>query len=1072
MTSSRRVAAILTALTCGTGSALALGEVGASANDPQETVTFTGAGEHAFTVPDGVTTLTATAVGGKGGDGYDAGTLGGSGGYGAVVSGDLAVAGGESLYAEVGGNGADGSVQPAASSAAGGGGGGGGGGASDVRVLPSSSGLSRDTRLIVAGGGGGGGGASWSVTCGMFGSQTAIGGGGGAAGEPGNPGSNSSTCATIPASGGEPGTGSSGGTGGADGSFIDHGQPGATGIPGAGGAGGAGDLSNTGQATGGSGGGGGSGSAGGTGDPGGGGGGGGFYGGGGGGGADGTEGAGGGGGGGANLVPSGGAVTTDATGVPKVAVSFADTTPPTVTLSGARTAANSGTPTFFGTGDLALGDAPAVTVRVYAGGSVSGTPVQTLTAGVDPTTGAYGVSPAAALPEGTYTAQAAQADGAGLVGFSNPRTFFVGAGSPASSSGVALFGRHGFVSPSGVAGVFVGCFKTTACIGQVTITHDGTTVGRRPVEEIAAENGGIVHVKLSHAARQLLVQGYLRVTVTVVDRDGATATSPLTLVPFETTGAISRVEQAISASASPASSIKIFGRTGFVNPGGTSGIFLGCFGSTECAGAMTLTAGRTVVGGRTAFYISPNDGGIVHVVLRPAGRRLIATRHKLEVTVTVRDGSGPPATGRIKLQPFLGDIDESALVVSPGTVAGNAPSTFSVALTNASSPGFTLASAKVTAPAGFKVRRASLEYGARGSTTVAGNVIELRDLVLAPNGALHLRIAATVPSSCKASTFTWASGAWAGADFGGRPLTLDTFASSAATTVSTHCGLHFVTEPAGSTAGVRITGKADDPSGAPVTVAVVDGKGKTVPSSNPLVTIALRDNPGGATLGGTKTVHAVDGVARFTNLTLSKPDDGYTLTASSANLPSATSKPFDESSTSAICAQDTTCQTSLSTTESDFEVTASADASKPNAGTLSESVNVGTPLQCPGYIQEDPNSWEFSMTSVNRSKTIVNTIKVPLLPLSGPLDAILNATQACFGAVTEFTTKSGAPAAPATLPDGTPGFIGLLPDCTGAHGPCVVSRKSILDLSSGIGFDIVMTVYIPEGFAGDPHFRA
>jgi len=652
------------------------------------------------------------------------------------------------------------------------------------------------------------------------------------------------------------------------------------------------------------------------------------------------------------------------------------------------------------------------------------------------------------------------------------------AGSSSPSSTVALFGDHGFVSPSGIAGVFVGCFEPTACIGRVTITHDGVTIGHRDIEEIGADDGGIVHVRLSHAARQLLVQGYLRVTVRVKDSDGPTATARLTLVPFETTAAIKSVAKAIAASepasgpasASPTSSIKVFGHTGFVNPGGTAGIFLGCFGPAECAGAMTLTAGGRVIGGRGSFYVTPNDGGVVHVVLRPSGRRLIAKRHRLEVTVTVKDAAGPEAIGRVTLQPYSGDIDDSTLVVAPGTVAGNEPTTFGVALTNASSPGFTLASAKLTAPPGFKVRSASLPSGA-GITTVAGNVVELRNLRLAPNTTLRVKIAADIPASCKTSLRTWASGAWEGADFDGRTLTRDAFRSSATTTVSTRCGLGFITEPAASTAGERITGKADDPSGAPVSVAVVDGNGNIVSTSNPLVTIALRDNPGDATLGGTTTERASGGVAKFTDLTLSNPDNGYTLTASSPKLPGATSKPFDESSTSAICSQDKPCQTSLSTTASDFKVTANADPREPNAGTLSESVDVGTPLQCTGYTQEDPNSWEFSMSSANRSKTLVSTLKVPLLPLSGPLDAILYATQACFGSVAEFTTKSGTPAAAGTLPDGTPGFIGLLPDCTGAHGPCVVSRKSILDLSNGIGFDIVLTVYIPAGFAGDPHFR-
>lgn len=59
------------------------------------------------------------------------------------------------------------------------------------------------------------------------------------------------------------------------------------------------------------------------------------------------------------------------------------------------------------------------------------------------------------------------------------------------------------------------------------------------------------------------------------------------------------------------------------------------------------------------------------------------------------------------------------------------------------------------------------------------------------------------------------------------------------------------------------------------------------------VTVALDANPGGATLSGTKTMSAVNGVATFPNLTLDKPGQGYTLIASASGLPNITSDPFN-----------------------------------------------------------------------------------------------------------------------------------------------------------------------------------
>ena len=149
----------------------------ATASVPTQTVSFTTAGEHAFTVPLGIGWIHVVAIGGRGGGGYV------PGGAGARVEADVRVTPGSTLYAEVGGNGAPASPtmnQPAAGGANGGdpGGaiygqliaqgnglspasGGGGGGASDLQACPAASCLPIDTGgsgvLLVAGGGGGAG---------------------------------------------------------------------------------------------------------------------------------------------------------------------------------------------------------------------------------------------------------------------------------------------------------------------------------------------------------------------------------------------------------------------------------------------------------------------------------------------------------------------------------------------------------------------------------------------------------------------------------------------------------------------------------------------------------------------------------------------------------------------------------------------------------------------------------------------------------------------------------------------------------------------------------------------------
>jgi hypothetical protein len=257
---------------------LALGPAAlAVAATPAQAVTtdffYTGK-EQTFTVPAGVFSLHALAVGGSGGPGASAGGVGGQ------VSGDIEVTPGETLYVEVGGNGGNAEGGFDGGGAAGTPGAGAGGGASDVRTAPLGAGLKSEDRLIVAAGGGGGGG----------------------------PGEG------IPGSGGIAGA-STGEQGGSN-EIVEEGGGGGTlfeGGAGGGGTGGAGEKGSRGQ-----------GGIGGLGGTAGGGGGGGYFGGGGGGGGLSIGGAGG--GGGSSLVPTGGSFTLPASGTP-TQVDFSYTPP-------------------------------------------------------------------------------------------------------------------------------------------------------------------------------------------------------------------------------------------------------------------------------------------------------------------------------------------------------------------------------------------------------------------------------------------------------------------------------------------------------------------------------------------------------------------------------------------------------------------------------------------------------------------------------------------------------------------------------------------------------------------------
>jgi hypothetical protein len=270
--------------------------------------------------------------------------------------------------------------------------------------------------------------------------------------------------------------------------------------------------------------------------------------------------------------------------------------------------------------------------------------------------------------------------------------------------------------------------------------------------------------------------------------------------------------------------------------------------------------------------------------------------------------------------------------------------------------------------------------------------------------------------------------------------------------------LSFSTQPHAGVVGQDITGAAVNPSGPPVTVQLLDANGNLMTGSSAPVTIALATNPAGATLGGTTTVNAVNGVASFSNLTLNKPGGRYTLVAASPGLASATSTSFDESNAAVFCLQGQSCSTSVSTAVSELQVSANPTHNgKSNTGTLSESVDVGTPLTCSGYVATDPNWFQFLSSSTNRTKALTYT-----LDNTSP-----EGIQVCFGAPYEFTTSSGAPAPAVTLPNGTTEFEGLLPSCP-AKGPCV---QSITGSQSDEGVNTVASVHIPDGLPGDPRMR-
>ena len=157
------------------------------------------------------------------------------------------------------------------------------------------------------------------------------------------------------------------------------------------------------------------------------------------------------------------------------------------------------------------------------------------------------------------------------------------------------------------------------------------------------------------------------------------------------------------------------------------------------------------------------------------------------------------------------------------------------------------------------------------------------------------------------------------------------------------------------------------------------------------------------------------------------------------------------------------CSTSETTNVSTYSATSDA-----GAGTLVGGLDVGTRLLCRGYKPRDPN-WYDSL--LNGSPAAVNYQIQYTLKDTNPGQLAV-----CLGLPYEFTTASGNNAPSALLPNGKPGFVGLLPTCGPAPtGPCLVSITPTPDPNTKTGFDANVTVQVPAQApagapAGDPWF--
>ena len=244
-----------------------------------------------------------------------------------------------------------------------------------------------------------------------------------------------------------------------------------------------------------------------------------------------------------------------------------------------------------------------------------------------------------------------------------------------------------------------------------------------------------------------------------------------------------------------------------------------------------------------------------------------------------RTSSGVPVTGRAVA--WSSSDPAVASIGADGTV-------------RALAPGVTRITARVDGVSGFSDLTVStipvdvVELLPKATTVVIGSTVQLTANVLDADGGV-LTGRPLVWSSSEVLFATVSNdGLVTTHGVGQVTITASVEGKSGAATITVGprpaAKLGFLTPPADAVAGVAIS-----PA---VQVAIQDATGATATAATNTVTLALGPGPLGATLGGTLSAAAVNGVATFPNLSITKAGTGYTLVATSANLTDASSGPF------------------------------------------------------------------------------------------------------------------------------------------------------------------------------------
>jgi len=398
-----------------------------------------------------------------------------------------------------------------------------------------------------------------------------------------------------------------------------------------------------------------------------------------------------------------------------------------------------------------------------------------------------------------------------------------------------------------------------------------------------------------HALRAALLEvAFDRVRITLRRDDGSVALDTVVLFPAGADSLTLTLNVPLPA-ATPSSGVPLSLNLGYVNAAGDT-VFRG--GPVPVTVVPTASAGGTPAPSapvQVPVHYTGTGATAAAVVISPKsfagtpGQSTIFTGRAIDAGGNTIAGTPIVFTSSNEGVVSVNANSGAATLVGRGTakvyallLTGKADSAV-VSVTLPASQLALVGGANQTAPAGSTLPTSvSARVLANDGVGVAGTTV-----TFAASGGGTVTPASAVSDASGNVSTQWKLGPTAGAQtlsiaaagLSGSPITVNATAQAITPTKLT-----VLAQPSNATAGSTL---------GTVSVAAQDAAGTTITTYAGNVSVALGANPGGATLSGTTTAAAVNGVATFTNLRVNRPGTGYTLVFSATDLSGATSSTFN-----------------------------------------------------------------------------------------------------------------------------------------------------------------------------------